>query len=109
MALGCVQKVNGERVNQREVPGGFVFGWWLKLGDRQAWIRVPRHETNIVGAKTLKVGECGVVNRRAAPQEGIDHYLQGRSCLQRIPLRGPIHGDLHRGIGRLLRRCGAAE
>src|SRR5665213_2965507 len=63
---------------------------------------MPRNITHIVRAEALQTRESSVVDRRSTPQQRVHHNLQCRSSLQRLPLRGPIDGDLYRGIGGLL-------
>jgi hypothetical protein len=71
MALGGFQEIDGHRINQRKIPGGFAVGGRLKFCDAELRIGQPRNVTHIVGAQIVKRLERVVMNRRSSPESGL--------------------------------------
>ncbi len=97
MPAGGFEEIDGERVDQGEIPTGFAVRGGLQLGDGVARIREPGYEAHIVRAEAAQFGEGPVVDRRAAPQERVDHYLEGGSGIYFARYRLPV--DVERLVG----------
>ena len=100
VSLGRLEKVDGHRINEREIPGGFAILWRFEFGDSKLRIRQPWHVTHIVRPEIVQGLERIVVHRRAALQRRIHDDLQRRRGLGNADYLVPVNGYLYRLVLR---------